>query len=287
MKEFSQNERLHPAPSLEALTAYLSLIQNVIGRMSSESATLKGIAVSIFIATFTLSLSSPSSSRSLAMFLTALSIFLLSQLDSKVASRKREGAKPDLIAKDWIKKSKSHAETTSDADVHKIWAKILAGEINAPGSHSNKTLSILADMTKDEAESFSRLCSMGACPINPDESTGSRFIVLHPDENSSFNKGSFSYDERSTLEVLGLINTATSFTFVLDGNSSLRLKSGTTTVLVTNTSTQERELTFNTTFTKYGRELARLCIDRNGRAHEHLLALAQTQGFETEASPVW
>lgn len=59
----------------------------------------------------------------------------------------------------WI----SEASNVSDETLQDLWARLLAGELESPGSVSNDTMSIARDMTKERAVEFQTLCSMALC----------------------------------------------------------------------------------------------------------------------------
>lgn len=61
--------------------------------------------------------------------------------------------------KRWI----SEASNVSDETLQDLWARLLAGELESPGSVSNDTMSIAGDMTKECAEEFQILCSAALC----------------------------------------------------------------------------------------------------------------------------
>ena len=69
-----------------------------------------------------------------------------------------EEASPDLISDDWAANFSDKARTCSEPDVADLWAQLLAGEANKPGSYSRKTVNILADMSRGDAELFTNLC---------------------------------------------------------------------------------------------------------------------------------
>ena len=59
----------------------------------------------------------------------------------------------------WI----SEASNVSDETLQDLWARLLAGELESPGSVSNDTMSIARDLTKERAEEFQTLCSAALC----------------------------------------------------------------------------------------------------------------------------
>ena len=46
----------------------------------------------------------------------------------------------------------------ADEDMHEAWSRILAGEVNRPGSFSIRTIVTIADMQRHNAKDFSELC---------------------------------------------------------------------------------------------------------------------------------
>ena len=62
---------------------------------------------------------------------------------------------------DWITNFFDKCRIVSDEDMQNLWSRILAGEANSPSSFSRKTVNMLADMDKSDAELFANLCSFG------------------------------------------------------------------------------------------------------------------------------
>ena len=58
------------------------------------------------------------------------------------------------------------ASNVSDETLQKLWAQLLKGELESPGSVSNDTMTVARDMTKERAGEFQKLCS--AALYNPD-----------------------------------------------------------------------------------------------------------------------
>ena len=53
----------------------------------------------------------------------------------------------------------SEASNVSDETLQDLWARLLKGELESPGSVSNDTMSIARDMSRGCAEEFQKLCS--------------------------------------------------------------------------------------------------------------------------------
>lgn len=65
-----------------------------------------------------------------------------------------EQVSSEPVNQDWQNRFFSIAEDISDEEMQKLWAQILAGEIKHPKSFSLRTLDVLRNISKDEAELF-------------------------------------------------------------------------------------------------------------------------------------
>ena len=64
------------------------------------------------------------------------------------------------ISEDWFNIFEKEASQKSSEDMQHRFAKVLAGEIEKPGSHSMKAVKVLGDMDQSTAELFQKVCSM-------------------------------------------------------------------------------------------------------------------------------
>lgn len=65
-----------------------------------------------------------------------------------------EQVSSEPVDKDWLNRFLDYAEGVSEEEMQNIWAKILAGEVKQPKSFSLRTLNVLRNMTKEDAELF-------------------------------------------------------------------------------------------------------------------------------------
>lgn len=91
----------------------------------------------------------------------------LAKILQKAALQLNEGATPARITDDWIANFKDKARTCSDEQMAELWAQLLAGEANDPGSYSRKAVNILADLQKEDAELFSTISRYRLISFNP------------------------------------------------------------------------------------------------------------------------
>ena len=115
-----------------------------------------------------------------------------------------ETASPQDIDQDWIANFFERGRLVSDQTVRELWARILAGEANVPGSFSRKTINILDDLGKQDAHYFTNLCKY--VWMVHDENIP--LILDSPDKLLSdeiYKKNEISFDSLSHLDDAGLI----------------------------------------------------------------------------------
>ena len=102
------------------------------------------------------------------------------------------------MADDWITNFFDKSRIVSDGDMQQLWARILAGEANAPGAFAKRTINLVADLDKSDAELFMCLC--GFCWMIGD------LVPLAFDVNDEvYRRNSISFNALTHLESLGLV----------------------------------------------------------------------------------
>ena len=76
----------------------------------------------------------------------------------KASSLVEDNASPEDMENDWLLNFFDRSRMVSDDEMQEIWARILAGEANAPGAYSRKAVNILSDLDKSDADLFNTLC---------------------------------------------------------------------------------------------------------------------------------
>ena len=69
-----------------------------------------------------------------------------------------ETADSAFVSDDWITNWRDKARLVSDEEMALLWAQLLAGEVNSPGTYSPKAVNMLADMNRSDAQLFHDLC---------------------------------------------------------------------------------------------------------------------------------
>lgn len=111
-----------------------------------------------------------------------------------------ENAQPEDLDNDWLARFFDECKLISDEDLQAVWAKILAGEANAPGSFSKKLLRIVHDLDKTDAENFELLCSLSI--VSQDEMIP--FITEYDED--LYNELGLNYRLLQHFVALGLIH---------------------------------------------------------------------------------
>ena len=70
----------------------------------------------------------------------------------------QENARPEDITNDWLSNFFDKCRIVSDEDMQSLWARIIAGEANNPGSFSRLTVNLMASMDNRVAQDFVNLC---------------------------------------------------------------------------------------------------------------------------------
>ena len=107
-------------------------------------------------------------------------------------------AEPDAMEDDWLTNLFDKCRMVSDSEMQSLWARVLAGEANAPGTYSKRTVNFISELDKSEAELFTKLCGFGWMIES--------FVPLMFDEKAEiYNQHGIDFETLSHLESIGLI----------------------------------------------------------------------------------
>lgn len=67
-------------------------------------------------------------------------------------------ASSEPVDEDWVFAFCEHSQDISDEQMQEVWARILAGEVEKPGSFSKRTLQAVRVLSSNEAHLFKRCC---------------------------------------------------------------------------------------------------------------------------------
>ena len=123
----------------------------------------------------------------------------MESIAAKAIPHLSDDAQPDRIEDDWISNFFDKSRIVSDDQMQELWAKVLAGEGNNPGRFSRKTVSILAELDKRDAELFKSLCRF-AWTVS-----GTVEVFLFDEQGEPYNREGINFNSIGRLEALGLV----------------------------------------------------------------------------------
>ncbi len=109
-----------------------------------------------------------------------------------------EDADPAQISSDWVTNFFDKSRIISDIEMQKLWGRLLAAEANSPGDYSKRTVNLIGDMDRADAELFERLCgyTWWAAGENP---------IIFDHNNPLYTDNGVDFEALAHLESLGLI----------------------------------------------------------------------------------
>ena len=119
-------------------------------------------------------------------------------ITEKALPQLEHASDPSAIEDDWVTNFFDKSRIVSDEEMQNLWARVLAGEANAPGTYSKRTVNFLGDLDRKDAELFQALCSFGWVV--------SDFAPLVFDSQASiYNERGINFDTLTHLDNIGLI----------------------------------------------------------------------------------
>ena len=122
----------------------------------------------------------------------------IEDITQKALPHLKEDSSPQNVEDDWITNFFDKCRIVSDDDMQKLWSQVLAGEANSPGAFSRKTVNLLADLDKGDAELFMSLCSFGWV-------IGNVVPLVYDIQSEVYTRHGINFNSLSHLEALGLV----------------------------------------------------------------------------------
>lgn len=162
----------------------------------------------------------------------------------------------DKVDEYWTRRFFNIVEDISDDEMQQLWGRILAGEVKQPKSFSLRTLELLKNITKEEANVFIKFAK--AKIVAEDIA----FILSNQDDKFLEHEFEITFLERLLLTELGLLRGETNLNFSLTANQNEKTveifqygKTGIQFNRMENSPQQEVQIIV---FTSSGKELSQL-----------------------------
>jgi hypothetical protein len=107
---------------------------------------------------------------------------------------------------DWLLRFFDDCQSISDESLQSIWGKILAGEVAKPGKYSRITLSILKNISKEDALLLEKVASLAWQICGPCQAKPFIFIPVEFNIPSPLLIAGVEHDDCLHLSSLGLLN---------------------------------------------------------------------------------
>ncbi|MEB3315136.1 MAG: DUF2806 domain-containing protein [Candidatus Melainabacteria bacterium] len=168
----------------------------------------------------------------------------------------KETAKPQDIDNDWVLNFNDKSKLISEESMQKHWARILAEEANQPQSFSKRTVNLMAEIDKRDAEAFTNLCA-----FKWELEEGKSYFLFIPfnfETNTSKLFTKINYETLILLSSIGLIEKQ-------DKGYDLNFRPGEYQIKYANSSyilifqTQARVNIGSVSLTPMGKELSKIC----------------------------
>lgn len=118
----------------------------------------------------------------------------LEEITEKSINFLPETVSAEPLDSDWRTRFFNKAQDISESETQKIWAKILAEEVSIPGKISIRTLEVISNLTKKEAELFQIACGLA---------TAKSYILK---SNNDLKEFGLTFSDILTLRDAGLIH---------------------------------------------------------------------------------
>jgi hypothetical protein len=110
-----------------------------------------------------------------------------------------DGAKPEEMENDWITNFFDKCKLISDQEMQSLWSKLLAGEANKAGTFSKRTIELVSQLDKADAQLFTIFCSFAFV-------TGRITPFIFDVKGKVYTEKGLNFEKLSHLDNIGLIN---------------------------------------------------------------------------------
>ena len=178
----------------------------------------------------------------------------MEDIAAKAIPHLNEEAKPDAMEDDWITNFFDKSRIVSDGDMQSLWARVLAGEANAPGTYSKRTVNLISEFDKSDAELFTKLCGFGWM-------IGNVVPLVFDEQAEIYNRHGINFGTLRHLESIGLVQCSGITGFKrLDLPNTFVVHYYNKPLLLETPKDADNELGVGKTLlTKIGQELAPIC----------------------------
>lgn len=178
----------------------------------------------------------------------------MEEITKKALPLLNEDSNPSAMENDWVTNFFDKSRIVSNEEMQGLWSSILAGEANAPGTYSKRTVNFLSDLDKKDADIFQTLCRFGW-------TLGAFRPLIFNVTDKIYTDHGLNFTTLTHLDSIGLIqfNNLTDFQALMLPKSFSVIYCG-QPLLLSMGKDSDNKLTIGKVFpTKVGEELATVC----------------------------
>lgn len=123
----------------------------------------------------------------------------IGQIASEQLSQE-ESVSDEPVDEDWTTRFFNIVEDISDEEMQQLWGRILAGEVKRPQSYSLRTLELLKNLSKREAEVFTKASNLVIVSYDSP-------FIFRGRENKFLDKFNLNFEDRLLLIETGLLQS--------------------------------------------------------------------------------
>jgi len=111
----------------------------------------------------------------------------------------RPEAKPEELDNDWLAHFFERCRLVSDKEMQSLWARLLAGQANAPNSISRRTIELVSTLDKADAHLFTALCGFSF-------NLGIMTPAVYEPSDEIYTRAGINFSALTHLDSIGLIS---------------------------------------------------------------------------------
>lgn len=184
-----------------------------------------------------------------------LNIDNIAQIAANQLNQEQE-VSDEKVENDWTTRFFNIVEDISDEEMQNLWGRILAGEIKKPKSFSIRTLELLKNLSKEEAEIFTKFSNLKIF-------AGNTSMVYNQDDGKFLDdEFGIKFTDRLLLNELGLMTSENNLEFsffATDTNKIINfIEFGNKGIFIERPENTPKQAISVLVFTKVGSELSKL-----------------------------
>ena len=126
----------------------------------------------------------------------------IEKITAQAASELPESAKVTELNEDWVAHFFKQCDTVSDKEMQSLWARLLSGEANSPGTFSKRTVDFISSIDKKDAALFTAFCQFIWV-------VGDVIPLIYELDNEIYVKQGINFAALKHLDAIGLISLET------------------------------------------------------------------------------